>query len=190
MNVAVFADTGKSNAKAKSTVGTIEAARVVAGLTVKALCGAATVDVSTYWRILGGQSAPQRRTIVKLTRALDRLAGTVPPAPPPAVVAATWRAAVLCLCHAIGAEPALALDASGHSSPEDKAWMRAARARQLAFYLVHVELGVGFAELAAAVGSSKQRVHKAVRKVEDLRDDPEIDALIERTAAAITGRQS
>lgn len=180
---------GKSNGRSSSTVTEIELRRQALSVSRLTLCLAANVGERTYRRLVTGAVVSQRGTLIRLRRALDQLAGApAPAAPAPSIVAAFWRSAVICLCHELKADVTLALDETRHSSPEDQDWVRAARARQCAFYLAHVEFSVGFAELAAAIGSSKQRVHKAVRRIEDLRDDPELDALLERTAAAITGR--
>lgn len=178
----------KSNDRSSSTVAEIELRRQALQVSRLALCLAANVGERTYRRLVTGAVVSQRGTVIRLRRALDQLSGAPKPAPAPSIVAAFWRSAVICLCHELKADVTLALDESRHSSPEDPEWVRAARARQCAFYLAHVEFSVGFADLAAAVGSSKQRVHKAVRRIEDLRDDPDLDALLERTAAAITGR--
>lgn len=181
----------KSNAIALSTVEAIEARRERIGIAVRDLCSAAHVDPSTYWRVVRDHVTPQRRTLVKLSRALEQLAGArpteAPPAPAP-VVAAFWRAAVLFLAHELGADPARALDDGGQSCPQDPAWLTASRARQLAFYLAHVEFGLSPSALAVAIGTSKQRVHKAVGRVEDLRDDTDLDALLDRAAAFLSGR--
>ncbi|WP_371346996.1 hypothetical protein [Ancylobacter sp. IITR112] len=168
----------------------IEARRRDIGVTVSRLLAAAGVDARVWERGLSGRTAPQPRTLIKLSRALDRLSSGERPSPPPALIAAFWRAAVLVFCHETGADPDVALAPdTGTSRPMDPAWMLAARARGLAFYLTHVELQVPHTALAEACGTSKQRVHKAARTVEDRRDDPAIDALLSRAAAAVTGTQ-
>ena len=167
----------------------IDHRRVLAGVSLSALLIAAGVGRRTWERLRAGHVTPQRRTLVKLSRALDLLAGTAPaPAPAPKVVAAFYRAAALFLAHELGADPAQVLADEGQSCPQDPAWLRASRARQAAFYLAHVELGVTHSALAAAVGTTKQRVHKAVNRIEDLRDDEGLDALLERASAFLSGR--
>lgn len=183
---------GKSNCGAivnRSPVADLDDRRRALGIALHALLAAAGVGSRTWDYLRAGATVPQRRTLVKLSRALDQLAGAAPPpAPAPAVVAAFWRAAVLFLAHEVGADPARALGDDGQSCPQDPAWLAASRARQLAFYLAHVELRVSHSALAVAVGTTKQRVHKAVNRVEDLRDDDAIDALLERTSAFLSGR--
>ena len=182
---------GKSNCGAKvncSGFAALDARRREMGVPVKCMLVAAGVAPRTWDYMRAGAVTPQRRTLVKLSRALDRLSRGAPVAPPPSMIAAAWRACVLYLAGELGADPARALDARGPSCPLDPAWLVAARARQLALYLVHVELCASFSALAAAIGSSKQRVQKAVRRVEDLRDAPDTDALLSRTTAFLTGR--
>lgn len=53
-----------------------------------------------------------------------------------------------------------------------------ARARQMVMYLAHVVDGVPQAEIAQAFGRDRTAVGYAVRVVEDLRDDPAIDAML------------
>lgn len=181
----------KSNAIAESTVATLDARRAAQGVQVRCLCRAAAVDPTTYWRLIKGHVIPQRRTLIKLARALDRIeagAGAAAEEPKPSVVDAFWRIAVAFFARELGAEPGRALDDLGQSCPQDPAWLAASRARQLAFYLTHTELSVSLSALAAAVGTSKQRVHKAVNRVEDLRDVVDLDALLERASAYLTGR--
>lgn len=180
----------KSNGIPQSTVAELNARRIDLGVQIKDLCHTASVGAQTYWRMVRGLVEPQRRTLVKLSRALDRLSGTAPaPEPAPKVVAAFYRAAALFLAHELGADPGLVLGDEGQSCPQDPAWLRASRARQAAFYLAHVELGVTHSALAAAVGTTKQRVHKAVNRIEDLRDDEGLDALLERASAFFSGRR-
>lgn len=178
----------KSNCRQLSTVSAIEALRRAAGHNMQSLCFAAGVSVRAYRDIVRGKAEPQPRTLIKLSRALDRLSSGEPPSPPPALIAAFWRAAVLVFCAETHADATLALAPDdGTSRPMDPAWMKAARTRQLAFYLTHVELQVSLTALAEACSTSKQRVHKAASTVEDRRDDPVIDALLSRAAAAVTG---
>ncbi|WGD31303.1 helix-turn-helix domain-containing protein [Ancylobacter sp. WKF20] len=178
----------KSNGRSLSTVPAIEALRQRAGHTMMALCVAAGIGERTYRRLISGECEPQPRTLIKLSRALDHLGSGSSPSPRPVLIFAFWRAAVLFLSTELGADAALALaDDNGCSRPMDPAWLKAARARMLAFYLAHVELQVSLTALAEACGTSKQRVHKATRTVEDMRDDPAIDALLTRAAVAVTG---
>jgi chromosomal replication initiation ATPase DnaA len=52
---------------------------------------------------------------------------------------------------------------------------RAALARQVAMYLSHTALRISVADVARAFTRHRSTAHHALRLVEDLRDDPEID---------------
>lgn len=60
-----------------------------------------------------------------------------------------------------------------------------ARARRLAIYIVTVELEIPNADLARALGCSRQNVKQARDKVEDWRGDAAIDALIAGVTATM-----
>ena len=72
---------------------------------------------------------------------------------------------------------------------------RAAFARQVAMYLVHVVWGFSLTEVAEAFGRDRSTVSHACHLVEDLRDDPVFDRqmsqteLVLREAACIEVRQ-
>jgi chromosomal replication initiation ATPase DnaA len=55
---------------------------------------------------------------------------------------------------------------------------RAALARQIAMYLSHVVLGMTISQIAGACARERSTVFHAVRHVEDLRDDPELDSTL------------
>ena len=177
------------SSQSTDTIHSFDQKRVSLGIPLHQLLLEAHVSRPTWYRVRSGEVTPQRRTLVKLSRALDRLAGApVEEEPALPMVAAFWRAAVWFLAHELGADPARALDDAGQSCPQDPDWLKASRARQLAFYLAHTELSVSHSTLAAAVGTSKQRVHKAVMRVEDLRDELDLDALLDRASATLAGR--
>jgi chromosomal replication initiation ATPase DnaA len=55
---------------------------------------------------------------------------------------------------------------------------RAALARQIAMYLGHVVLRMTVTQIATAFDRERSTVFHAVRHVEDLRDDPELDRTV------------
>lgn len=61
----------------------------------------------------------------------------------------------------------------------------AIRARQMAIYLAHVTLSWPLARVAQAFGRDRTTASHAVRTVEDLRDDPAIDAHLADLEACI-----
>ncbi len=67
---------------------------------------------------------------------------------------------------------------------------RAALARQVAMYLSHTALGISVADVARAFMRRRSTAYHALRHVEDLRDDPDIDrtlATLETMLAAAGG---
>lgn len=55
-----------------------------------------------------------------------------------------------------------------------------ARARQLAMYLAHVVKGISLTAIGTAFGRDRTTVSYACGLIEDLRDDPEFDAELDR----------
>ena len=72
-------------------------------------------------------------------------------------------------------------------SPADRRWRRKSRvalplerARRIAIYLSVVACNYGLRDIAEAAGLSHEGVRKALRAVEDWRDDPIIDQQLEQ----------
>src|SRR5690606_21283133 len=64
---------------------------------------------------------------------------------------------------------------------------RTAFARQVAMYIVHVHLGLSLSEVGRHFGRDRTTAAHACRMVEDRRDDPQIDGIIDSIGAAIDG---
>lgn len=60
------------------------------------------------------------------------------------------------------------------------------RRGQLAMYLAHVGFGVRTSDVARAFGRDTTTVYHAYRQVEDMRDDPGIDAFLDAVEAIVT----
>ena len=58
-------------------------------------------------------------------------------------------------------------------------------ARQVAIYLSHTRLGLTYAEAGACFGRDRTTAAYACRKVEERRDDPRIDAVVDLLERAI-----
>lgn len=80
------------------------------------------------------------------------------------------------LTHDLPAREIAARGRSGHA---------AIRARQIAIYLAHVTLAWPLARVAQAFGRDRTTAGYAVRTVEDLRDDPAMDAHLTDLEACI-----
>ena len=55
---------------------------------------------------------------------------------------------------------------------------RAAFARQVAMYLAHVVFGMKMSEIACEFGRDRTTASHACHRIEDLRDDPDLDRLL------------
>jgi len=62
-----------------------------------------------------------------------------------------------------------------------------ARARQTAMYLAHVAKGISLTAIGAAFGRDRTTVSYACNLIEDLRDDVEFDAELDRLEALLLG---
>lgn len=174
----------------------IDAQRRAAGMTVAGLCRKARVPISTYWRIAKRRNKQWRgATVEKFQVALASSTAAPPPGTPKArrddgsLILSLYRAYAALIAREIGADASsvLASDPSlrATSSPE---WQAAARIRALAVYCVSIELSVPAARVAVAIGVTRQAASLMLRRVEDFRDDPEIDALVERVGKLVSGR--
>ncbi len=171
------------------TFADIDQARRAAGLSVLALCAASGVAYPTYWRAATGQGVARPSTLRRLRAGL-----TAPPqAKPPvneALTAYAYRGFLAAYAQAAGVD----LEAVLASEPKRRAnsnalWREAARLRALAVYSTAKKFDLRGARLAAAIGLTRQAVSLMFRRVEDMRDDPDIDALIERAGRMLSGRQ-
>jgi transcriptional regulator with XRE-family HTH domain len=181
----------KSNPYGKSTeskISQIDRRRQLCGISQAKLCREAEINGETYTLIKNGETQPQRRILIRLARALDRLAGSAAPAPAPEIVAGLYRAAVVTFAGELGADVTLALRAQSLSN-FDAANRAAGKARRLAFDVTVNAFEVPRAAACAAVGYSKQAASKALKEIEDAREaDAALDRLILRVGALLTGK--
>lgn len=63
--------------------------------------------------------------------------------------------------------------------------LAAARARQIAMYLAHTACGWSLARVGAAFGRDRSTAGHACQRVEEWRDDPEMDARLEAMEACL-----
>ena len=64
---------------------------------------------------------------------------------------------------------------------------RIARARQIAMYLAHVGLGMSLARIAHALDRDRSTVAYGCHKIEDFRDDPEVDEWLDDMEERLRG---
>ncbi|RWI96076.1 hypothetical protein [Mesorhizobium sp.] len=144
------------------------------------LCAAAGITPRGYILAKKRDTPAEASTIAKLTVALNRFrlsfgqeAGALGP----------HAAFKMCLVHAAGlvgadARKVLASDPA-RKATMDPDWMKAAEARQLAFWIATQMLGFRGADVGRAAGVTKAAVSAAVREVEDARDaDRDLDRIL------------
>lgn len=179
-----------AKAYAKSTepnIAAIERRRALLHITQTELCREAAIDKGTYSLIKRGKRTPQRRILIRLARALDRLIYRRP-APAPDMVQGFYRGACVLFAREFGLDPgAVVGEAVASRSNLDPKVAAAARARRLAFYLTVNAYDVPRSIVARQVGFSKQAASKALKEIEDARDEPAFNAIVTRIAELLTG---
>lgn len=164
----------------------LDRARLEAGIPVARLALAAGLDLTTYRGLRRGRWHPRARTLRALDRALRRLASAPAGAAGASEDAALWRLSVIVVSADLGLNPAHVLDRA--DTPGIGAgWKKTAIARHRALYLLVTAHGLPMVRAASAAGISKQAVSKALRAVEDSRDDDATDRALDRLAALMTG---
>lgn len=145
---------------------------------------AAVADVSerTLRRLLTGIVQPRPRTVRLLEVALRELAENRVLTPRERTLQAEYRLSVGLLAAEMGisAEAVLAADPR-----KDRG--EVARCRMRAFYVLVVAKRGSMTACAKVIGITKQAISKSMHAVEDERDDPATDALLDRLARLIGG---
>lgn len=169
----------------------IERGRVAFGLSIEQLAVEAQVTRAWYSRIQRDPARASDRVVARLAAALKRLRDGKrdDEALTASLVEATYGGFLAAVCQLMGLDVAEVRASDPRAGKTaDVAWRAAARARQLALYLTNVSLGVRQRVLARVVGLTPAAVCLALRTIEDLRDDPAFDQLVEAAARAVTGR--
>lgn len=157
----------------------IEVSRQRRDLSVNRLCQLAGVSVRAYRYALAGRlkSAPREATLKALQRALGER-----PKPRDGLATMLWRGTLALIAPHFSLDPLMA--------PSDPAKI-AGRARTLAAWCVCTATDLGNAELARAIGVSRQNIKQLVDEAADWRDlDPVIADLTDRIAAVLRGRDA
>ncbi|MCJ8143828.1 helix-turn-helix domain-containing protein [Ancylobacter sp. A5.8] len=160
----------------------IDARREAANISLEQLAAAAKVSRRAYQYNLAGRFAPRASALRRLDAALDLLIRDVAETH----LCALWRSTLSLVALDMGLVPADVLAAAPQANLKgDENWMAAAQARHRAFYLLVTAHNVPMTQAAAVAGVSKQAVSKALRRVEDGREDPLRDRAIEMLAQAL-----
>lgn len=177
-------------------VTAIERQRRDKGLSHTKLLAAAGVHPSTWFFLRRGEQAPRAGTLDRLEAAIGQAGRAVEPAALKNVILATVRVAETVIVSALDAGANGAGTTRAQSLPLVQALdprcrrataLRRSRRRVLAVYLVAVELELGNAEIARALGCSRQNVKQLRDAVEALRDDARADEFLERCRRQLTG---
>ena len=170
---------------------TIDRLRLAAGMSVSELSKRAGVAYSTYWFIRTGRVKPMRKTLEKYAAGLSASPKVKPRAPFDELALAAYRGHVAAISAKLGADPAeVVASIPSRSATQDAKWALAAKVRSLAIYCTVVEFNLPGAVLARAIGMTKQAVSWNLKRVEDLRDDPTVDDIIESVGRLIAAREA
>lgn len=158
--------------------------RAALGLPVARLCALAGIDPRHYWRLKAG-STMGRRAAAKIAGALD---GALVPSQP-AGLAVLHRLVMAVTALSSGNDPAAAIGTDfAVQRPLDRQWLAAARVRRIAMYVLVREFDHSRADVARALGCTRQNVAQAVEDIELAAEDPDFAALLLRVAGLATGQ--
>lgn len=171
----------------------IERRRILACVKVSALCAAAPYDERGYRRQIsaardGRELNLHRRSLDRLDAALSRLLEGRKKPPPDPIISGFYRLAMRTLAQLEGldSDAVCATDFSVQR-PKNRDWLTAARIRRFAIYLTVVEFDISGATMARAIECSPPNVSQALIQVEELREDPKIDELLDCCARMAKG---
>jgi len=159
----------------------IERRRRRLGVSVARLCGVAGINEKSWWRGRRDGANLRVSTLQRLDRGLRAIErGALSPKKTP-----FWRAffgfafAMLAREQELDYAPPLLFDFSVEK-PNSPEWLKLARLRRIMIYLLTVEMQVPNADLARAIGCSRQNIKQARDAVEQWRDDPATELLLTR----------
>lgn len=144
------------------------------------LAAAAAVSERGVRYALNGIKLIRPSTLRRLERALDELRRQA--RDPQPFIAAVYRGLLVSLAHEAGLDPDQVINANPRHERGT-----IARARMRAFYLMVTEFDLTMTAVATIAGVTKQAISKSMREIEDERDDPVIDALLDRVARQARG---
>ncbi|MFD2138823.1 hypothetical protein [Ancylobacter oerskovii] len=167
----------------------LDARRTAAGVSLEQLVGAAGVGLRGYIYARRGIKAPRLSTMRLLEAALERLIDQADAERKLALsLLSLWQATVSLVSIDMGLSPSRVLAADPHANLKgDDFWLQAAEARHTAIYLLVTQHNVTMTDAGAVAGISKQAVSKAMRRVEDRRDNPVRDRELTLLASGLGG---
>ena len=168
----------------------IERSSAEHGLSIASICATAKVRVRQWYRWRSGQAMPRPSSLRRMEKAiaqhaqlqarLDRGEGALP--------SVAYRMLLVTLAKDAGLDVTMVLTDDPREQDKQSP-MRAAASlcRQRALYLIVTELNVPLVVAAGFAGISKQAVSKSLRQIEESRDDPAINAMLDGMALLIHG---
>lgn len=148
------------------------------------------VHVETWYLGKRGLAATKPATFKKLEAALSRLAKGERGGKRPNLVRASLAACRALVAVQVGRDPlligALAPKRKGRPNTEK---LNAKRLSSLGIYLAAVELEIENADIARAINRDRQLIGQTRTDIEDLRDNPLVDALLDQCGRILRGEQ-
>lgn len=167
-------------------VAAIEAARKRRGLSHYQLIAAARVHPSTWYYLRHGQQQARPATIKRLADAVA--AAPVAKLPPPAPLKALVNATAALIARALAGNAALIAAVNPRKGGLASSALQPRRIRSIAVYLLAVEIEIGNADIARALGCSRMNVKQVRDDIHELRDDGgPVDALFDGVVVALKG---
>lgn len=169
----------------------LEELRKKNSVTIASLCAAAGVSVDTYHRLQRRPDQARSVTIDRLADALKKLrtGNRLDHADRVVSVELIYGGflAQVAPFFKVTTDQVRAQNPRA-ATTADKTWSTVAHARQTAIYLTHAVGGVPQRAIARAIGLTEAAVCKAIQSIEDRRDDPKLDRMIDQAAKAVAGR--
>lgn len=170
-------------------LGRIDRQRVKKNISVSELCAAAAVRERQFYRWIKGAADPKPSSLRALERALQALGREqdLSERSRDAHVS-TYRLLLSWMAVWENLDSAAVLDDDPQAQDKQSPFKaQASLCRQRALYLIVTEMDVPLVVAGGLAGVSKQAVSKALRVIEDSRDDPSIDALLDNAALLLIG---
>ena len=154
------------------------------------ICDLANVRVRQWYRWRAGQAMPRPSSLRRMERAIAQKAQEAKRSAlyDAALSTTAYRMLLARLADVAGLNVALVLaDNPQAQDKQSPARAAASLCRQRALYLIVTELNVPLVMAAGFAGITKQAVSKSLRQIEESRDDPAVDHLLDEMAGLIHG---
>jgi hypothetical protein len=156
-----------STARRQALLKRIETLRKQDEISIARLCAEARIHPNTYRELRLGNCVPLDITLVKLTKALERIRAGHEAEVERKIIQSFVRLLTSDFATRGGLDPVVVLSQTFESEKtNDPTWLGASRCRRQAIYVLVEVLGVGKAKVAQAIGITRQAAHKTVAAVE------------------------